>query len=62
MGLEYEMFNIATLRTGYHWGNDNNYLTVGAGFNVKFVNIDAAYILARSKDFNLLRIGMNILF
>lgn len=62
MGLEYEMFDIATLRTGYHWGNDNNYLTVGAGFNVKFVNIDAAYILARSKDFNLLRIGMNILF
>ncbi len=62
MGLEYEMFNVAAIRTGYHLGNDNNYLTVGAGFKVKFVNIDAAYMVASSKDFNLFRIGMNILF
>lgn len=62
IGLEYEMFKMAALRTGYHWGNDNGYFTLGLGCNVKFVRIDAAYLFAKEKDYNFFRLGMSVQF
>lgn len=62
VGFEYEMYNFAAIRTGYHLGNSNNYLTIGVGFKVRFLNIDAAYMLTQSKDYNLLRLGFNVQF
>lgn len=60
IGAEYELFNVAALRVGYHIGNSNNYITAGIGFKVKFGSIDAAYSIASQKDFNLLRVGLNL--
>lgn len=62
IGLEYEMFNMVALRTGYHFGDSNGYLSLGAGCKFKFVNIDLAYSIADNKKYNLLRLGFSVHF
>lgn len=40
-----------------------SYATFGAGFNYKFIGIDAAYQMGDSKlNNNLLRVGLNLKF
>lgn len=59
-GLEYQLYKLAFLRTGYHVEKNNNYFTLGLGCKIKFINIDAAYSIASQKEYNLLRVGLNI--
>lgn len=60
LGVEYELFDVAALRTGYHWGNDNGYFTVGLGGSIKFVRVDLAYSIAKMKEYNFLRLGVSV--
>lgn len=63
IGAEYEMFNMGFLRAGYHIQKDNNgYATLGLGFKFKFINVDASYLMAQDKDFNLMRLGLQVEF
>lgn len=63
LGAEYELLNMIALRAGYNYGETLSFVTFGAGFNYKFIGIDAAYQMADSKlNSNLFRIGLNIQF
>ncbi len=62
IGLEYELFNIAAIRTGYYVDThnmQNSYYSVGVGLKYKFIGIDAAYCLRSNKDFNIIRLGLS---
>lgn len=62
-GAEYELFDMIALRAGYNYGKTMSYATFGAGFNYKFIGIDAAYQMGDSKlNNNLLRVGLNLKF
>lgn len=62
VGAEYDFMNMLAVRAGYHVGDKNNYFTAGLGFRYDYVGIDAAYSIASVKEFNLLRIGLNLYF
>lgn len=62
VGLEYSAFDIASLRCGYHWGDNSGYFTVGGGAQYKFIHLDAAYIIAKAKEFNILKVGVGFNF
>lgn len=62
LGLEYELFNIAALRTGYYMdtnASENSYFSVGLGFKYKFVSVEAAYCFKNNKDFNNMQLGIS---
>lgn len=62
IGLEYELFKTASIRTGYHidsYSSNNNYYSVGLGFNIKYFDLSVAYNLRDNKDYNILSLGLN---
>jgi hypothetical protein len=62
VGVEYGFKNLVFARGGYHVGDKNDYSTVGLGFNYKLISFDVAYIIADSKDFNLIKAGLCVKF
>lgn len=50
LGAEYRLFNILSLRTGYHWGDSekggSDYFTVGGGLQYYHFHADFSYWLA----------------
>ncbi len=64
IGLEYELYKLISLRTGYHLdsnkGNDNNYYSIGLGLNIKCFAINVSYNINNNKDFNILSLGINL--
>ncbi|MFA6701487.1 MAG: PorV/PorQ family protein [Dysgonamonadaceae bacterium] len=60
LGLEYELFNTVSLRTGYFWSKEMNYLTMGLGCNIKSLRLDAAY--QKGNLNNLYQLGAHIQF
>ncbi|WP_161781433.1 PorV/PorQ family protein [Porphyromonas macacae] len=59
VGVEYEWLERVSVRTGYHWGNDNGYLTLGLGYRLKGISLDAACSCTRDKDLRLFRVGLS---
>jgi len=60
LGLEYELFNTVSLRTGYYWSKEINYLTMGLGCNIKFLRLDAAF--QKGDINNLYQLGAHFQF
>ncbi|MDD2244662.1 MAG: PorV/PorQ family protein [Bacteroidaceae bacterium] len=58
LGLEYELFNKVSLRTGYYWNKEINYLSMGLGCNFKFISLDVAY--QKGDLNNLYQLGVHI--
>lgn len=62
-GGEYTYNNLISARAGYNYGeNDFSQITLGLGFNIKFVSIDAAYSIANDTDFNMFHMGITARF
>lgn len=62
LGLEYELFNIAALRTGYYMDtnvSENSYFSIGLGLKYKFMSFDASYNFKDNKDFNTMQLGIS---
>lgn len=63
IGAEYVLFDVLSLRGGYHYGKTLSYGTFGLGGDYKFVRLDISYQLADSKsDINVVRFGVSIAF
>lgn len=63
-GLEYQYMNMLALRAGFnHFDTSVNYATVGLGFNLNPITIDASYIIGLNKYVkNTLAIGLSFDF
>lgn len=61
IGLEYNIIKTIAMRTGYHWGDSNNYFTAGAGVKKSFLQLNAAYQMNRFKEYSLFLVGFNVM-
>lgn len=62
-GAEYTYNNLVSTRLGYRYGeNESSRTTLGLGFNIKFVSVDAAYSIANDTDFNMIHVGLTARF
>lgn len=62
-GAEYTYNNLVSARMGYHYGeNESSRITLGLGFNIEFISIDAAYSIANDTDFNMIHVGLTARF
>ena len=62
-GAEYTYNNLVSARMGYHYGeNESSRITLGLGFNIEFISVDAAYSIANDTDFNMIHVGLTARF
>lgn len=62
-GAEYTYNNLVSARAGYNYGeNETSRTTLGLGFNIEFISIDAAYSIANDTDFNMIHVGLTARF
>ena len=62
-GAEYTYNNLVSARMGYYYGeNESSRITLGLGFNIEFISVDAAYSIANDTDFNMIHVGLTARF
>ena len=60
VGVGYEAFDLVTLRTGWSYRYGMGSYTLGLGAKYRFIAIDAGYSFFEDKEFNQLRLGINL--
>ena len=62
-GAEYTYNSLVSARMGYYYGeNESSRITLGLGFNIEFISVDAAYSIANDTDFNMIHVGLTARF